>query len=138
MKQNFMKAALIAEARQAAERSSFVRGSYSVLLTVGLDEYASTYDRRYKNIDTTVPAKVFAVILDSGKPFFKVLFTTTDGEEMEMKLSKESNLEEDDLIDVSTIKFSFIKKSKKSEWVCDGKLYEEPKPESKKRTRKSK
>lgn len=128
MKTNETSKALMARAIAKAKEASFVRGGYTVAIECSLAEYAKEFDVRYKHADVNTPAEVFAVETKEGNTFLKVLFHVTKGDELEMKLSKKSDLEEDDLIDPSTLRFMFLEKGDKCDWVCDGDLYEEPKP----------
>lgn len=127
-----------ARALQMAQKATFVRGNYQVAIECSLEEYAKEFDPRYSKVDTTKPAEVICHVLDNGDVITKILFHTVNNMDLEMGLSKKSILEEDDLVDVNTIKFKFLVKLDKCIWVCDGDLYEEPKPKTTKKTTKKK
>lgn len=127
-----------ARALQMARKATFVHGKYQVAIECSLEEYAKTYDPRYFSVDTNKPAEVVCHVLDSGDVITKMLFHTTNNIDLEIGLSKKSTLEEDDLVDLSTVKFKFLVRLDSGIWVCDGELYEEPKPVTKKKTTKKK
>lgn len=124
---NPIKLRAIAKAKEA----TFMRGNYQVSLECSLDEYAAEFDPRYSNVNKNVPAEVTAYETKNGNILLKVLFHTVNNMDLEMKLSKKSDLEEDDLIDINSLKFLFIEKGDKCDWVVDGKVYVEPKPAKK-------
>lgn len=125
-------------ARQMAKKATFVRGNYQVAVECSLEEFTREFDSRYLNIDVNKPAEVISCMFDNGDIINNVLFHTTNNADLEMRLSKKSNLEEGDEIDITTIKFMFLTKLDKGFWVCDGDIYVEPKPKATKKTTKKK
>lgn len=115
---NALKARALAKAKEA----TFVRGGYKVTIECSLEEYSKEFDKRYRNISS---AEVIAVETKDGNEFLKVLFHSSKGDDLEMKLSKKSSLEEEDSVDINTLKFLFIEKGEKCDWVVDGDPVEE-------------
>lgn len=128
--------ALLKEMAEAAQKATFVISVYKPVAMITLEEYAKTFDNRYKEVDTTIPLVVMFFPPEDwekkikGKTddeieklkrlYMKVRYTSKFGDTLDIDLSTHSTLEEDDTVECKDCRFVYFKSLNGKGWkVCD-------------------
>lgn len=128
--------ALLKEMAEAAKKATFVVSKYKPVAMITLEEYAKTFDRRYKTVDTTKPLVIMFFppkdwedkiegldddeIEKLKRLYMKARFTSKFGDTLDIDLSTHSTLEEDDTVDCKDCRFVYFQSLNGKGWkVCD-------------------